>query len=250
MSLILCPECNAQISDKSTVCICCGCPLSMSSNIDVEIKLIENQLFDLQTTLQQKKSHNEIYDKLISLFATVHKKICYESNSQYDDLLFIMIKHLCYSVNIITHSIVTQYFKLIEMKYVTEKGYTKSIELIQDTIKNSNRHIIYWFPIYQLLENAPDDNKKYLQSILQEPNAFGQSKINDIYSYAEKYLSGELRINNKVHNESNIPKCPTCGSTNICKISTGKKALGFVTVGIFSSNFGKTMECKQCGYKW
>ena len=50
--------------------------------------------------------------------------------------------------------------------------------------------------------------------------------------------------------QQNIPKCPTCGSTNICKISTSKKALGFVTVGIFSSNFGKTMECKQCGYKW
>ena len=50
--------------------------------------------------------------------------------------------------------------------------------------------------------------------------------------------------------QANTPKCPTCGSTNICKISTGKKALGFITVGIFSSNFGKTMECKQCGYKW
>lgn len=47
-----------------------------------------------------------------------------------------------------------------------------------------------------------------------------------------------------------IPKCPTCQSTNIIKISATKKALGFVTVGFFSSNFGKTMECKNCGYKW
>lgn len=46
------------------------------------------------------------------------------------------------------------------------------------------------------------------------------------------------------------PKCPTCGSTNINKISSGKKAIGFLTVGVFSSNFGKTMECKNCGYKW
>lgn len=50
--------------------------------------------------------------------------------------------------------------------------------------------------------------------------------------------------------ESNKPKCPTCGSINIQKISTGKKAIGFVAVGVFSSNFGKTMECKNCGYKW
>lgn len=250
MSLILCPECNAQISDKSAVCIHCGCPLSISSDINIEIELIENQLFNLQTVLQQKKSHNEIYDKLANLFATVHKKIDYKPNPQYDDLLFIMVKHLCYNVNVITHSIVTQYFKLIEMKYVTENVYAKSIELILDTIKNTNRHITYWFPIYQLLENAPDENKKYLKSILQEPNAFGQPKINAIYSYAEKYLSGELHTNNKVQIETNKPKCPTCGSTNIEKISTASKAIGFVTVGVFSSNFGKTMHCKNCGYKF
>lgn len=48
----------------------------------------------------------------------------------------------------------------------------------------------------------------------------------------------------------NIPKCPTCGSTNVEKISTAKKAFGFAMVGLFSSNFGKTMHCKNCGYKW
>ncbi len=51
-------------------------------------------------------------------------------------------------------------------------------------------------------------------------------------------------------NSCNIPKCPTCGSTNVNKISATKKALGFITVGVFSSNLGKTMECKNCGYKW
>lgn len=48
----------------------------------------------------------------------------------------------------------------------------------------------------------------------------------------------------------NVPKCPTCGSTNVEKISTAKKALGFAMVGLFSSNLGKTMHCKNCGYKW
>ena len=50
--------------------------------------------------------------------------------------------------------------------------------------------------------------------------------------------------------QQNTPKCPTCGSTNIEKISAGKKAIGFVAVGVFSSNLGKTMHCKNCGYKW
>lgn len=55
---------------------------------------------------------------------------------------------------------------------------------------------------------------------------------------------------NSLSQQQNIPKCPTCGSTNVHKISSSKKALGFITVGIFSSNFGKTMHCKNCGYKW
>ena len=58
----------------------------------------------------------------------------------------------------------------------------------------------------------------------------------------------EIRKEIQEHQEKQqyTPKC----STNIGKISTTKKAVGFVAVGIFSSNFGKTMHCKQCGYKW
>ncbi len=50
--------------------------------------------------------------------------------------------------------------------------------------------------------------------------------------------------------EDNKPKCPTCGSTNIEKISLGKKAVGGALFGIFSSNVRKSMYCKSCGYKW
>lgn len=56
--------------------------------------------------------------------------------------------------------------------------------------------------------------------------------------------------NKTTNNNQNIPKCPTCGSTNVEKISTAKKAFGFAMVGLFSSNLGKTMHCKNCGYKW
>lgn len=48
----------------------------------------------------------------------------------------------------------------------------------------------------------------------------------------------------------NQPKCPTCGSTNIEKISIGKKAFGGMMFGIFSSDVRKSMHCKNCGYKW
>lgn len=50
--------------------------------------------------------------------------------------------------------------------------------------------------------------------------------------------------------EDNKPKCPTCGSTNIEKITIGKKAIGGALFGLFSSDVRKSMHCKNCGYKW
>lgn len=47
-----------------------------------------------------------------------------------------------------------------------------------------------------------------------------------------------------------IPKCPTCGSTRIHKISLASKAIGGYMWGIFSSNVRNTFECTNCGYKW
>lgn len=46
------------------------------------------------------------------------------------------------------------------------------------------------------------------------------------------------------------PKCPTCGSINIGRISTFDKILGGAMFGLFSSDVRNTMHCRNCGYKW
>ena len=51
----------------------------------------------------------------------------------------------------------------------------------------------------------------------------------------------------------NMPECPTCHSTNIERISTGKKAAYVLGVGVLAPAFKKVrsqFECKSCGYKW
>ena len=50
--------------------------------------------------------------------------------------------------------------------------------------------------------------------------------------------------------KSRAPKCPTCGSLNVEKISTGKKIFGGAMFGLFSSDVRNTMHCKNCGAKW
>ena len=48
----------------------------------------------------------------------------------------------------------------------------------------------------------------------------------------------------------NIPKCPTCGSTDVKKISGTKRWLGVGVFGLASSDVGKNMQCNNCGCKW
>ena len=50
--------------------------------------------------------------------------------------------------------------------------------------------------------------------------------------------------------EENLPKCPTCGSTNIEKISSFDKAAGAVMFGLFSKTAKSQFKCRKCGYKW
>lgn len=48
----------------------------------------------------------------------------------------------------------------------------------------------------------------------------------------------------------NKPKCPTCNSTNIKKISSTAKVAGAVTFGLFSKTARSQFKCGNCGYKW
>ena len=118
----------------------------------------------------------------------------------------------------------------LEMSDITYENY-KSMPKVKKC-KNCKRK----YP--KIFIKCPKCNQQLIK--LSTENKQLDKQVNEIKKEIQEYQE----------NQSNIPKCPTCGSTNICKISTGKKALGFVTVGIFSSNFGKTMECKQCGYKF
>lgn len=110
---------------------------------------------------------------------------------------------------------------------------------------------------------APDDD-----SWSSKEDAEGHANSDALYGnpeFSEKLYKRRLRDEHAIemrHLElqrsqiaeqkkgTSVPKCPTCGSTNVEKISTAQKAIGFALVGLFSSNFGKTMHCKDCGYKW
>jgi uncharacterized protein (UPF0212 family) len=50
---------------------------------------------------------------------------------------------------------------------------------------------------------------------------------------------------------NNIPHCPTCGSTNVEKISGVNKVGSVAVFGVFSlGHISKTFRCKNCGMKF
>lgn len=62
-----------------------------------------------------------------------------------------------------------------------------------------------------------------------------------------KWIPQQLKENKQ---KSNIPKCPTCSSTNISKISTASKVFGGAVFGLFSKTARSQFKCNNCGYKW
>ena len=50
--------------------------------------------------------------------------------------------------------------------------------------------------------------------------------------------------------QSRVPKCPTCQSTNIRKMGGIERGASIYTFGIFSKKINKTFKCQNCGYTW
>lgn len=66
----------------------------------------------------------------------------------------------------------------------------------------------------------------------------------------EKEEQVKKAIKQQEINNQNLPKCPTCSSTNIEKLSSFDKAAGAVMFGLFSKTARSQFKCRNCGYKW
>lgn len=60
----------------------------------------------------------------------------------------------------------------------------------------------------------------------------------------------EQQKSNAAQVQNNLPKCPTCGSTNIKKIPASRKMLGAIGFGLLSKTARSQWECNNCGNKW
>ena len=84
-------------------------------------------------------------------------------------------------------------------------------------------------------------------------------EIKDLMKYSLKQSVNEHTYNHQSTQSSkqiqstqpqNIPRCPTCNSTNIRKIKAGERTASIIGFGIFSRKANKTWKCENCGHLW
>lgn len=99
--------------------------------------------------------------------------------------------------------------------------------------------------LYESYNNNANEYK--LQIAIRKLNKEKQVKKEEIEK--QQKIQNEKQVKYK-QNSINIPKCPTCGSINIRKISTTHKVVGAIGFGLLSKTAKSQFECKNCGYKW
>lgn len=105
--------------------------------------------------------------------------------------------------------------------------------------------------------NCPKCGNEILDTVRECPFC----GFNEISSYllqlekqkADKYIDytsfhNEIPINDS--SQVNIPKCPTCGSTNVRKMGGVERGASIAAFGIFSKKINKTFKCGNCGCTW
>ena len=90
----------------------------------------------------------------------------------------------------------------------------------------------------------------YVQSYKRKMQEYEIAIKNPMEYKENKYKEYEqIRIHN-VSTNTNGPKCPSCGSTNISNIGFSERAVSTGLWGINSGKIGKTHKCNNCGNMW
>ena len=103
------------------------------------------------------------------------------------------------------------------------------------------------------------DNKKLQKKYPEECRIVLESRIKIKERRRNSYKPSSVTISQSaMPNKSkiepiqtkDIPKCPTCGSINIKRITTLDRAISIGFLGLLSGDIGKNYECLNCKAKW
>lgn len=247
MALIRCSECGKEISDKAAGCPNCGCPMTeilaaiereRQSAIDYEI---DGDTSKVKACMNCGNIHwnpnalayqggyciecraAKIYDKLKKIpFST------YEFNKRIGPVP--ELEHyigfggkLCYRSE----------------KYSKECDYW--IQSVCDLQRELFEKYVADWPT---LDKNCASYKLNIETLYQNGNGEVHREIEAAAEQKAQAWAASRPL------AINVPKCPTCGSTAVAKISDMKKGVSMALWGVFSNEFGKTYQCNNCGHRW
>ena len=124
---------------------------------------------------------------------------------------------------------------------------------INNFVEDKNANECVWYIISELREsNKESEAIKYIKDFFKCDINTAKDTFEIFKNEMGELLSPQqIAYANAIAREAlNKPKCPTCNSTNIKKISGTAKVAGAVTFGLFSKTARSQFKCKNCGYKW
>ena len=141
-----------------------------------------------------------------------------------------------------------------KLYYCTKCGNTKTGEKQCLVCQSCDISLVPEKYISYIAEVIPTLNKDlendFIENVIKSSPNFDQSAWDNRVNYQKTRKHYDDILRNEIKEKSNVPKCPTCQSTNIKKISGLSKAGSVAMFGIFSQKVKKQMHCNNCGYEW
>lgn len=83
---------------------------------------------------------------------------------------------------------------------------------------------------------------------------YNQLKVDNFQEFNEKMMKIRQQYDEKLDISKQqpkfVPKCPTCGSPNVKKISAVERVGSVSMFGLFSKKINKSFKCLNCSHTW
>ena len=287
MSLVKCPECRRNVSDKAYICIYCGYSLRKDDSDEVYTKndlgIIEKSINEIADIFKSFLENPDVYGcSMENMYNLVKPKvnIIYDAADSLDEneklytndaVAKVIMNGLVNCSDYCSWPVCVDFSKLIKFPSLSESilEYIGNIlcekvlemEYYSDGSYGYNKVIIFHYPIYQLTKCGSTKIQEKLKINLNKPmNSFSTKSIYDeIISCAHTFDRDNfvgIKVNKKETEDTKGIILGKTISTDIVKcprcqstqITTGSRGFSLLTGFVGAS---KTINrCARCGYTW
>lgn len=250
MSLIKCPECGKEISNKAKCCIYCGYPLEEMKKQD--IKDDDNKYSICLTDIGTHKI------EIIKLISKIAKINISEAKIFIEHPNFIKTNILLSEANSIKEQIEKINGKAIIVPYrpqddIKEQCSDNDLKINDEYVNSEIIHnFIKKWQISNAINYIMTETNCTQEQAEQIVNKFKTTALQKSTDSVDKWKQSTVPETVKITQDYSKPvnktiiTCPYCGSNNTKRISSVSRISSVLTMGIFSKKIGKEWHCNNC----